>query len=169
MNPDPAGLAHLRHELRTPLNHILGYSEMLLEDARDAELAGELRRIRDEGRALLAVVEEALAPARTEGGGPDLGRLASALSGPLDRLAEAVDRLARLASEGDAGTVAADARRIAGAVARLRALVEGWGADPGPAPAAAAPRGTTAQAGSGAPTRGQAALGSAPKPREDRF
>jgi signal transduction histidine kinase len=122
MTPDPASLAHLRHELRTPLNHILGYSEMLLEDAGDAELAAELQRIRGEGRALLAVVEEALAPSRTEGGGPDLGRLASALSGPLDRLAETVDRLARLASEGHAGTVAADVERIAGAVARLRAL-----------------------------------------------
>ena len=29
-------LAHVRHELRTPLNAILGYSEMLLEDARDS-------------------------------------------------------------------------------------------------------------------------------------
>jgi signal transduction histidine kinase len=108
MNPDPASLTHLRHELRTPLNHILGYSEMLLEDAGDAELAGELQRIRGEGQALLAVVENALAPARMERGGPDLGRLASALSGPLGGLAETVDRLARLASEGDAGTVAAD-------------------------------------------------------------
>ena len=25
--------SHLRHELRTPLNHVIGYSEMLLEDA----------------------------------------------------------------------------------------------------------------------------------------
>jgi signal transduction histidine kinase len=123
MNPDPASLTHLRHELRTPLNHILGYSEMLLEDAGEAgELPAELQRIRGEGQALLAVVENALAPARMERGGPDLGRLASALSGPLGGLAETVDRLARLASEGDAGTVAADVERIAGAVARLRAL-----------------------------------------------
>ena len=32
MSMDRAALAHLRHELRTPLNHIIGYSEMLLED-----------------------------------------------------------------------------------------------------------------------------------------
>ena len=25
--------AHLRHELRTPVNHILGYVELLIEDA----------------------------------------------------------------------------------------------------------------------------------------
>ena len=162
MNPDPASLAHLRHELRTPLNHILGYSEMLLEDAGEAgELPAELQRIRGEGRALLAVVENALAPARLEGDGPDLGRLASALSGPLDGLAGAVDRLAHLANEDDPGTLAADVERIAGAVARLRALVEGWGADPargaGPAPATAAPRDTRAQPGSGATARSQAA------------
>jgi signal transduction histidine kinase len=76
MNPDPASLAHLRHELRTPLNHILGYSEMLLEDAGDAELAGELQRIRGEGQALLAVVENALARARPRA--PRLGPVRAA-------------------------------------------------------------------------------------------
>jgi signal transduction histidine kinase len=32
---DRAALAHLRHEVRTPLNHIIGYSEMLQEEAQD--------------------------------------------------------------------------------------------------------------------------------------
>ena len=40
MTQDPASLAHLRHELRTPLNHVLGYSEMLLEDASEASEPG---------------------------------------------------------------------------------------------------------------------------------
>ena len=145
MTHDPASLAHLRHELRTPLNHVLGYSEMLLEDAGDASaLAAELRQVRSEGRALLAVVEESLSPARGEEGGPDLGRFASALSAPLNRLGEAVDRLGRLASESGSGAVSADAERIAAAVSRLRTLVEGWGAGPergdGPSPAVAARR-----------------------------
>ncbi len=131
MNLDPASLAHLRHELRTPLNHILGYSEMLLEDAGEAgELAAELRRVRSEGRAVLAVVEESLAPTRVEAGGVDLGRLVSGLSPPLGRLGEAVDRLQRLAREGDAAQVTADADRIAAAVARLRTLIEEWVAGP---------------------------------------
>jgi len=83
MTPDPASLAHLRHELRTPLNHILGYSEMLLEDAEDGgELAAELRRVRGEGRALLAVVEESLSAARVEDRPPNLDRLATALGAP---------------------------------------------------------------------------------------
>ena len=56
--------SHLRHELRTPLNHVIGYSEMLLEDA-EAEgavaLAEDLRRIQAAGRQLTGMLEAALA------------------------------------------------------------------------------------------------------------
>ena len=37
---DPAGLRELRHELRTPINHIMGYSELLLEEAEETGLGG---------------------------------------------------------------------------------------------------------------------------------
>jgi signal transduction histidine kinase/CheY-like chemotaxis protein len=44
-------LANMSHELRTPLNAIIGYSEMLLEDAQDAQEAaaagGEARAVAD--------------------------------------------------------------------------------------------------------------------------
>jgi len=33
-------LANMRHELRTPVNAIIGYSEMLLEDAKDIDHTG---------------------------------------------------------------------------------------------------------------------------------
>src|SRR5262249_58427749 len=115
--PAPASVAHLRHELRTPLNHVLGYSEMLLEDHGDAgELAVALRRVREDGRALLGIVEESLAPARLAGGGPDLRALASGLSAPLARVGEAVDQLTRLASAIADASIAGDAERIATAV-----------------------------------------------------
>ena len=35
-------LAQLRHQLRTPLNHIIGYSEILLEDAAEAHRSTRL-------------------------------------------------------------------------------------------------------------------------------
>jgi adenylate cyclase len=147
MKPDPASLAHLRHELRTPLNHILGYSEMLLEDAGEAgELARELRGVRGEGRALLAVVEESLAPARVDAGGVDVNRLAAEITPPLDRLDQAVSRLVRLTAERGDGAVSADAQRIGAAVSRLRSLVADWtqgGADAAPVGA----RGTASSAG----------------------
>jgi class 3 adenylate cyclase/CheY-like chemotaxis protein len=129
---DPAGLAHLRHELRTPLNHVLGYSEMLLEDGGDApELVAALQQVRGDGRAVLAIVEESLAAARVETIGVDLDRFAASLSGPLQRLGEAAERLTKLAVE-RGPAVSGDAERIAGAVARLRDLVGTWTSKPSP-------------------------------------
>src|SRR6185503_11026345 len=51
----------LKHELRTPLNHIIGYCEMLMEDAQDRgeeALIADLQRIHLAGRRLLAVVND---------------------------------------------------------------------------------------------------------------
>jgi CheY-like chemotaxis protein len=53
-----AALSKIRHDLKTPLNHIIGYGEMLLEDAgaagrEDAETA--LRRLLDSAQACLEV------------------------------------------------------------------------------------------------------------------
>ncbi len=60
---DPAAMAALRHDLRTPLNQILGYAELLQEEAAEAGAPGivpDLRRIEDAGRRLLALIGEAL-------------------------------------------------------------------------------------------------------------
>ena len=57
MTGESSERARLRHELRTPLNHILGYGEMLLEDAEAAsrrELVGPLRQMLEDARHLLA-------------------------------------------------------------------------------------------------------------------
>jgi CheY-like chemotaxis protein len=66
----PAELAsHLRHELRTPLNQILGYSQMLQEEAAEAGLSsfvGDLKRIEAAGQRLLTLVEELLKPGALE-------------------------------------------------------------------------------------------------------
>ncbi|MEY2408573.1 MAG: adenylate cyclase [Verrucomicrobiota bacterium] len=51
----------LKHELRTPLNHIIGYCEMLMEDAQDRceeALIADLRRIHLAGRRLLAIIND---------------------------------------------------------------------------------------------------------------
>ena len=55
--------ADIRHELRTPLNHVIGYSEMLREDAEDlgAEpLVPDLDRIVRAGKQLLDRIEDLL-------------------------------------------------------------------------------------------------------------
>jgi DNA-binding response OmpR family regulator len=53
--------AETRHRLRTPLNHIIGYSEMLLEEADENHLesfAADLRKIHAAGKQLLAEINE---------------------------------------------------------------------------------------------------------------
>ncbi len=68
-------LAHMRHDLRTPVNAILGYSEMLIEDATDASwdpLRDDLRRIHSAGETLLALINEILDPAKVGDGNVDL-------------------------------------------------------------------------------------------------
>jgi signal transduction histidine kinase len=64
-------LANMSHELRTPLNAILGYTELLLDEARkraDQVLAGELDSIQQAGQHLLGLVDELLDLARIEAG-----------------------------------------------------------------------------------------------------
>ena len=58
-------LSKARHELRTPLNHIIGYCEILLEDAEDQgaeELLPDLQKVRGAGQELLGLVGQLLAP-----------------------------------------------------------------------------------------------------------
>ena len=70
--PDP--VAQLRHDLRTPVNQILGYSEMLQEDAEAAGRAAEvadLQKIQLAARNLLGIINAKLnAEALAGGGGP---------------------------------------------------------------------------------------------------
>ncbi len=66
-----AFLANLRHELRTPINAIIGYSEMLMEDAADRQderLGADLDKIHTAGTLLLNRVNEILDPARIQAG-----------------------------------------------------------------------------------------------------
>ena len=61
MKREPRPLADLGHELRTPLNAIIGYSEMLLEDAREGGLEDfipDLHKIHSAGKQLLALVND---------------------------------------------------------------------------------------------------------------
>lgn len=64
-------LANMSHELRTPMNAILGYSEMLIEDAgsmRAEEIASDLSKIRNAGKHLLALINDVLDLSKIESG-----------------------------------------------------------------------------------------------------
>ncbi len=68
-------LANMSHELRTPLNAIIGYSEMLQEDARDAEQEGlipDLAKIHAAGQHLLSLINDVLDLSKIEAGKMEL-------------------------------------------------------------------------------------------------
>lgn len=64
-------LANMSHELRTPLNAIIGYSEMVAEDAEDANtksIPADARRITDAAHHLLRLINEILDLSKIEAG-----------------------------------------------------------------------------------------------------
>ena len=68
-------LANMSHELRTPLNAIIGYSEMLVDDARDSGLermTDDLSRIHTAGRHLLGLIDDVLDLSKIEAGKMDM-------------------------------------------------------------------------------------------------
>ncbi len=68
-------LANMSHELRTPMNAIIGYSEMLMEDAQDEgneEAASDLKKINSAGKHLLSLINDVLDLSKIEAGKMDL-------------------------------------------------------------------------------------------------
>jgi signal transduction histidine kinase len=68
-------LANMSHELRTPLNAIIGYSQLLLEDARDSgykDFVTDLDKIQNAGTHLLSLVNDILDLSKIQAGGMNL-------------------------------------------------------------------------------------------------
>ncbi len=70
-NAKSAFLANMSHELRTPLNAVIGYSEMLEEEAEDAGLDAfipDLKKINSAGKHLLSLINSVLDLSKIEAG-----------------------------------------------------------------------------------------------------
>ena len=64
-------IANMTHELRTPMNAILGYSEMLKEEAEElheTEFVSDLSKINSSGRHLLGLINDILDYSKMEAG-----------------------------------------------------------------------------------------------------
>ena len=117
-----AFLANMSHELRTPLNAIIGYSEILLEDAKDmgyGEATADLNRIQNAGRHLLEIISDILDLSKIEAGKMDLHfeelDLGSLLEGVLETAAPLAEKNANKLEfdcEKEVGTLYTDQTKI---------------------------------------------------------
>lgn len=68
-------LANISHELRTPLNAVIGYSELLMEEAEEKgekNQASDLNKIRTAGKHLLTLINDVLDICKIEAGKMEL-------------------------------------------------------------------------------------------------
>ncbi|HEV8624763.1 MAG TPA: response regulator [Acidimicrobiia bacterium] len=89
-------LASMSHEFRTPLNAIIGYAEMLEEEAVDVgqdELLPDLGKIRSAGRHLLGVINDVLDLSKIEAGRTEVYLETFSVSTLVDDVAATVRQL----------------------------------------------------------------------------
>ncbi len=120
---DRAGLDHLRHELRTPLNHLIGYSEMMLEDVSASDpamLSQGLKQVHENAQRLLALCNEIARPGSDE---VHLQGLYAELTGPLQTVENALQQLKHQSAGRSMPHVDEDLDRMASAARNLRAAI----------------------------------------------
>ncbi len=113
MNPAQLDLSKVRHDLRGPINHIVGYSEILLEDEElPPEFAPDLERIRSGGRQLIELISHYLDEYRLQTEPLDLPRLQHDLRTPVNHILGHGEILEEMAVERKLERYVPDLRRI---------------------------------------------------------
>jgi signal transduction histidine kinase len=87
-------LATMSHELRTPLNAVIGYAELIEEEAERGPVAEDANKIRSSARQLLSVIDVILDLSKLETGAIDLRRERGLVSAILEQLRDAALPLA---------------------------------------------------------------------------
>ncbi|MEN0000966.1 MAG: histidine kinase dimerization/phospho-acceptor domain-containing protein, partial [Pseudomonadota bacterium] len=122
-------LAKMSHELRTPLNAVLGYSEILLEDAEldgNGEQIADLQKISAAGKHLLSMVNDILDISKIEAGKAEL----YVETVDVEKLLEEIEMTARplaakntntfeIVKHGDLGEVKVDLTKLRQAIFNL--------------------------------------------------
>jgi signal transduction histidine kinase len=87
-------LATMSHELRTPLNAVIGYAELIEEEAENSAVAEDATKIRSSARQLLGVIDVILDISKLETGAIKLRREGGLVSAVLQQVREAAAPLA---------------------------------------------------------------------------
>jgi signal transduction histidine kinase len=122
-------LAKMSHQLRTPLNAVIGYSEILLEDAAqeaNAEQQKDLKRINNAGKHLLSLVADVLDVSKIDAQDVDLTIQPFELCGFIEDVAETCRSLIanngnefKIECEDGIGSVISDPTRLRQAILNL--------------------------------------------------
>ena len=114
----PEAVAELRHELRTPLNLIIGYCEMLLEDATVDDRRTALQQTLAAGRDILERINAAVPSSRSEISEEEFEALRTSLREPHGRILTATSALLTDCGEIDS-EFERDVRRVRSSAERL--------------------------------------------------
>jgi len=117
-----AFLANMSHELRTPMNAILGYSEMLMEEAEDLDQEGfipDLRKIHGAGKHLLSLINDVLDLSKIEAGKMELyletfevETLLEDVVATIESLVRKNDNTLKIDRDGELGSMHADLTKV---------------------------------------------------------
>lgn len=124
--PRRVDLSRVRHELRTPINHILGYTEMLLEEEQfPPSFLQDLQRIHAGGRQLQALIGEYFDEDKffTH---RDLHQLYHELRTPVNHVIGYCELLQEQAGELGLESLLADLKKIHAAAGEWLALMEAY-------------------------------------------
>jgi signal transduction histidine kinase len=120
MEPDVRRM--LKHELRTPVNHMIGYVELLLEEATDDgldDIAVEASQIHADSKAIAAEVERYFASWT----GDSIDDACLDLKAQIGPLVDRVIEQAQSSIRSSSGTWAAEFRHISVAANKLSSMI----------------------------------------------
>ena len=120
-------LAKVRHDLRTPINHIIGYCEMLQDEADSPEWTNflpDLAKILEGGKQLLGLVNLYFDATRSTSARVDVHQVQHELRTPLNHIVGYSELLQEQASEMDKRSVVADLGKVSSAAHVLLDLLE---------------------------------------------